>query len=92
MDRSRDSLYVNLFIASTLNWKEKGITLRQITSFPEAGKTRLEIKAGSPQSFTLNIRHPGWAANGLGQHQRQGRRIVAQARFLHRTEAPLEKR
>jgi uncharacterized protein len=57
----RDSLYVNLFIASTLNWQEKGITLKQITSFPEAGKTRLEIKAGSPQSFTMNIRHPGWA-------------------------------
>jgi DUF1680 family protein len=58
----RDSLYVNLFIASTLNWKEKGITVRQITSFPEAGKTRLEIKAASPQKFTLHIRHPGWAA------------------------------
>jgi DUF1680 family protein len=56
-----DSLYVNLFIASTLDWKEKGITLRQITSFPEAGKTRLEIKATSPQRFALHIRHPGWA-------------------------------
>jgi uncharacterized protein len=56
-----DSLYVNLFIASTLNWKEKGITLRQITSFPETGKTRLEIKAASPQRFALHIRHPGWA-------------------------------
>jgi uncharacterized protein len=57
-----DALYVNLFIASTLNWKEKAITLRQITSFPEAGKTRLEIKAASPQRFDLHIRHPGWAA------------------------------
>jgi DUF1680 family protein len=58
----RDSLFVNLFIASTLNWKEKGITLRQITSFPETGKTRLEIQAASPQRFALHIRHPGWAA------------------------------
>jgi len=57
-----DSLYVNLFIASTLNWKKKGITLKQITSFPEAGKTRLEIKAKSTQKFALHIRHPGWAA------------------------------
>jgi len=57
-----DSLYVNLFISSTLNWLEKGITLRQITSFPETGKTRLEITAGSPQKFALHIRHPGWAA------------------------------
>jgi hypothetical protein len=58
----RDSLYVNLFIASTLDWKEKGITLRQVTPFPESGKTRLEIKAASSQRFTLHLRHPGWAA------------------------------
>ena len=57
-----DSLFVNLFIASTLNWKKKGITLKQTTSFPESGKTRLEITAGSAQNFALNIRHPAWAA------------------------------
>ena len=56
-----DSIYVNLFLASTLNWREKGITLRQTTNFPETGQTRLEIQAQSPQRFTLNIRHPGWA-------------------------------
>jgi uncharacterized protein len=57
-----DTLYVNLFIASTLNWKEKGVTLKQITSFPESDTTRLEIAASSPQEFALCIRHPGWAA------------------------------
>ena len=58
----RDSLYVNLFIASTLDWKEKGIALTQTTSFPETGKTRLEFSAVSPQSFALHVRHPSWAA------------------------------
>lgn len=58
---SPDSLYVNLFMASTLNWKAKGIFLTQSTSFPEASKTRLEIKADSAKKFALNIRHPGWA-------------------------------
>ncbi len=57
-----DSLYVNLFIASTLNWKEKKITLTQTTSFPESGRTRLEIKASSPQNFALRLRHPVWAS------------------------------
>jgi len=57
----RDSLYVNLFLASTLNWKEKGITLQQTTTFPEVGHTKLEIQAKSSQRFTLNLRHPGWA-------------------------------
>jgi DUF1680 family protein len=61
--RQSDALYVNQFIASTLNWKEKGITLTQTTSFPETGKTRLEIKTASRQRFALNIRHPAWAAN-----------------------------
>ena len=57
-----DSLYVNLFIASTLNWKEKGITFKQVTSFPETGKTRIEIAAASSQKFALHLRHPAWAA------------------------------
>jgi DUF1680 family protein len=55
------ALYVNLFIASTLNWKEKGVTLKQTTSFPESGKIRLEIEAAAPQRFALQIRHPSWA-------------------------------
>lgn len=57
----QDSLCVNLFIASNLNWREKGIVVRQTTSFPETGKTRLEIQADSVSEFTLNIRHPAWA-------------------------------
>jgi DUF1680 family protein len=61
----KDALYVNLFIASTLDWKDKGITLRQVTSFPETGTTRLEIQAASPQEFALHIRHPGWAETAL---------------------------
>ncbi|MBI1176226.1 glycosyl hydrolase [bacterium] len=58
----QDSLFVNSLIGSTLNWKERGIRLRQITSFPETGRTRLEITADAPQRFALHIRHPGWAA------------------------------
>lgn len=57
----RDALYVNLFIASTLNWKEKGVRLKQTTSFPESGRIRLEIEAASPQKSVLHVRHPSWA-------------------------------
>ena len=59
----KDTLFVNLFIASTVNWNEKGIVLKQTTSFPETGKIRLEVTSTSPQKFTLNLRHPAWAAN-----------------------------
>jgi DUF1680 family protein len=58
---ARDSLYVNLFIGSTLNWPEKGLSLRQTTSFPEAGATRIEITNTAPQEIDLHVRHPAWA-------------------------------
>src|SRR5581483_3999658 len=56
-----DNLYVNLFIASTLEWKDKGFRLKQTTTFPEAGKTRLEITDASRRAVTLQVRHPAWA-------------------------------
>ncbi len=57
-----DCLYVNLFIASTLHWKEKGLALTQTTKFPEVGRTRLEVTAAGPGDVTMKIRHPGWCA------------------------------
>ena len=41
-----DSLFVNLFIASELNWREKKIKLKQETKFPFEEKTRLVITRG----------------------------------------------
>src|SRR5580700_8671202 len=55
------SLWVNLFFASELNWREKGVILRQETRFPEEAGTRLLIQAKSPARFTLNVRIPYWA-------------------------------
>ncbi|MFI9585379.1 beta-L-arabinofuranosidase domain-containing protein [Streptomyces sp. NPDC052236] len=53
------TLYVNLFIASTLNWSSQGITLRQDTTFPETPGSKLTITG--PGTFTLKIRVPSWA-------------------------------
>jgi len=55
-----DALYLNLFIASTLTWKEKGVALTQTTRFPEEDKTQLTLECKSPVRFTLNIRNPSW--------------------------------
>jgi hypothetical protein len=57
-----DALYVNLFIPSTLQWAEAGVTVRQETNFPNEGKTTLTIHCGAPRKFALKLRHPGWAA------------------------------
>ena len=60
-----DSLFVNLFIASELNWTEKNVTVRQETQFPENDTTILKITTKSPQKFALKIRHPEWATDGV---------------------------
>lgn len=57
-----NSIYVNLFIASEV--KEKGIRLRQETSFPEEQGTRLAIHATTPTDFALQLRIPYWATQG----------------------------
>ena len=60
---SADSLWVNLFIASELDWKERGIVVRQETKFPESDTTVLKIKTAKAQKFTLQIRKPAWLAH-----------------------------
>ncbi len=60
------SLYVNLFIASEVNWKDKGLVVRQETRFPEADSIRLTITAARPVRLALRIRRPGWAMAGMG--------------------------
>jgi DUF1680 family protein len=59
------SLYVNLFIASDLNWKEKKLRVRQETRYPEEDRTRLTIQCEKPVRLAFKIRYPGWAQNGL---------------------------
>ena len=64
-----NALYVNLFVASELNWKEKGLTLRQETDFPYAETSRITIaEAPSPRGRAgggaLLIRYPGWVKPG----------------------------
>lgn len=58
--RSGDSLRVNLFIASELDWKEKGVKLTQQTSFPAEESSRLTVSVTEPSRFSLMLRHPGW--------------------------------
>ena len=58
-----DSLFVNLFIASELNWKAKGIKIKQETTFPYEEQTKLLITEGSSH-FKMMIRYPAWVKEG----------------------------
>ncbi len=55
-----DSLFVNLFIASELNWEAKGIQIKQETNFPDADTTQLTISTSSSTDFKLLLRVPSW--------------------------------
>ena len=61
--RHQDALFVNLFVASELNWKEKGIQLRQETNFPYSESSKITISQGKGQ-FALQVRYPGWVKPG----------------------------
>ncbi|MEP6724754.1 MAG: beta-L-arabinofuranosidase domain-containing protein [Bacteroidota bacterium] len=64
--RSADGgLFVNLFIPSQLNWKEKNITITQNTSFPESNASSLTVTSSRPSAFILYIRNPWWSANNI---------------------------
>ena len=58
-----DGLYVNLFVASELNWREKNLSLIQRTNFPEESGTTLSIRAAKPTQLTLRLRVPAWVAS-----------------------------
>jgi len=57
-------IFVNLFIPSELNWKEKGIRIVQLTGYPEESTTRLKVQTNGVSTFPIHIRYPAWATNG----------------------------
>lgn len=59
------SLYVNLFIPSRLNWKNRSVVVEQQTSFPETDNTTLIIKDGKAAAYAIRIRKPWWATRGV---------------------------
>ncbi len=58
------SLFVNLFIPSTLKWAQKGLVFSQKTSFPDKETTILTVDSVVDPDFDVHIRYPGWVASG----------------------------
>ncbi|MFD0263527.1 beta-L-arabinofuranosidase domain-containing protein [Kitasatospora indigofera] len=67
------SLYVNLFMGSTLTWAARGVTVTQTTAFPASDTTTLKV-TGAPGTWAMRVRIPGWTAgatvavNGVPQN------------------------
>jgi DUF1680 family protein len=55
-----EGIYVNLFVASELDWSEKGVRLRQETRFPEQEVSSFYFNLNKATPLTLRIRIPSW--------------------------------
>lgn len=60
-----EGVYINLFIASEVNWPEKGLRLRQETNFPEEDKITIILNLERPVKLVLRLRVPYWANNDV---------------------------
>ncbi|MGW0705583.1 glycoside hydrolase family 127 protein [Streptomyces sp. NPDC002643] len=64
--RSADggALYVNLYLASTLRWPERGLVIDQTSAFPAEGVRTLTFREGGGL-LDLKLRIPSWATDGV---------------------------
>jgi DUF1680 family protein len=59
-----ESLYVNLYVDSQLEWAEKGLRVKQETRFPQEQGTTLTVSGKSPTRLAIRLRVPYWAEGG----------------------------
>lgn len=61
---SGDQLYVNLYIPSTLEWKEHGSAFELSTEYPLSEDIKFTVsKVGKASEFPIAFRIPSWAGN-----------------------------
>jgi len=59
-----DTLWVNLFIPSLLDWQEKDLRVRMETKFPADETIHLTVYTKNSQELDLKVRVPYWATQG----------------------------
>lgn len=73
-----DTLFVNLFIPSTLRWTERAATFALETRYPHDGQVRLRFESlAAPQTLSLALRQPAWSRGA--RLSVNGREVRAQA-------------
>ncbi len=60
---NNDTLYVNLYVSSTVTWPERNVMVKQRTDFPYSDRARLAIVGEG--TFDINVRVPKWATRGF---------------------------
>ncbi len=64
---ARDGVYVNLFAASSLQWKQGGqpLGLKMATAFPFGPGVTLTVSASRPTRSIIHVRVPAWASHPM---------------------------
>jgi len=60
--RDERGVFVNLFIASELDDRERSVGLRQDTRFPDEPRTSIKIIKAPASAWTLRLRIPAWTS------------------------------
>jgi hypothetical protein len=69
-------LFVNLFIPSILQWKEKDLKIEQ-AGFPDEQKTKLRFTLRSPIDFVVHVRYPSWITSDKLKVMVNGKAVMA---------------
>ena len=59
------AVFVNLYIPSTLDWKERGLKLRQTSKFPNEQRITFTIENAPSTPTAIRLRIPYWATQGV---------------------------
>ncbi len=76
--KDNDTLFVNLFLATVLDWQEQGLALNQSTTFPSSESSQITIEAAPKKKLTLKIRRPSWTTEDY-QVSLNGKPVTATA-------------
>lgn len=55
----RDTLLVNMFVPTALNWRSQGMELEQVTTYPDENRSVINIRKGG--NGVIAVRRPYWA-------------------------------
>jgi DUF1680 family protein len=75
--RNADSIWINLYVPSQANWKDKNIRLTQQGNFPEDSVVKINVSTRQKQVFALHLFIPSWAraTDVYINHQKSAQRI-----------------
>jgi DUF1680 family protein len=60
-----DTLYVNLFIPSQLNWTEKNVTVKMDTRYPDNDTVKLTLSGTGAANLPIRFRVPSWLRRSM---------------------------